>query len=389
MGGALIAVVATGPISACGTPVSVPRQEDAAGSAGRGAGGLGPASAGGSTTAGVVGWGGEHLGEAAGENGGGGGADTAGRCLDDGQIVITDDTNYSLSSSSTIETVMVKDAENLTFRWHDLDRDYLGRPVEAAEDIDLVTISLWEMTEEELTNRLDHDTLTLGATKLALTFYPEDADSPPPTEAQLLDFSLLGNPLPEEQIWRRFDTSTQDYEFPQDTHTFMITAGTGRSLGQNMRMLTFFELDPEATGTTITLHDDSCTIENEVSLANAPRLSVPAADPHLTIDWSSMSVTAIGNPYDVDGVDEVVVAHFADSTLTELEEAFPFFPEDATEWYSGNVDSQSAFELGTLEDETGTSFPGIDGRGVWLVALFCSYCFHPAPWSITVLQACG
>ncbi len=49
----------------------------------------------------------------------------------------------------------------------------------------------------------------------------------------------------------------------------------------------------------------------------------------------------------------------------------------------------SSLDLSTFENASGATFPGIDGTGVWLVALFCtSECNNPAPWSITVPRPC-
>ena len=78
-----------------------------------------------------------------GGNGPGGAPDTGRNvtpCVADNQIVITDDTNYSFSSTLTIQSTVVRDAENLQFDWSGVTVDFFGAPVDPATDIDMILI---------------------------------------------------------------------------------------------------------------------------------------------------------------------------------------------------------------------------------------------------------
>ena len=318
-----------------------------------------------------------------------GGAPDTGRnvtpCVADNQIVITDDTNYSFSSTLTIQSTVVRDAENLQFDWSGVTVDFFGAPVDPATDIDMILISLWGMTQGELAANLNRDNLPLSANQGAITFYPDGTQ----TSAQLLDFDSFHTPIPEEDLWARFDTSTPGYQYPPESHTFMVMASTGTIPGKHSRMLGFFRLDPNSTNTTVALTNDSTQMQWSVDLAHAPQLGVPAGDPDLNIDWSQMTRNALGNQYDVTQITEAVVAHYADMTITDLEEQFLFLQDRADEWYSGDVVAGTDMDLSELADEEGNSFAGIDSNGVWLVALFCTNgCNNPAPWSITLLTPC-
>ncbi len=303
----------------------------------------------------------------------------------DDQIVITDEMNYSFSSTLTIQSTVVRDATDLVFDWSQVTVDFFDTPVDPAADIDLVLVSLWGMTETELAANLNKDNLPLRDNKGAITFYPDGTQ----TSANLLSFDSFGTEVPEADLWSRFDTSQPNYQYPPESHTFMVMAATGQIPGDNSRMLGFFKLDPTSTNDTITLTNDSTQMRWEVDLTSAPAYPVPAGNPALMFDWSGMTVNALGNPYDGAQITEVVVAHYASMTVADLEAQFLFLEERADGWYSGEVLAGMSIDLSTLTDENGTSFPGVDSAGVWLVAAFCTAnCNNPAPWSITLLTPC-
>jgi hypothetical protein len=85
-----------------------------------------------------------------------------------------------------------------------------------------------------------------------------------------------------------------------------------------------------------------------------------------------------------------MIGHYTNFTRPQLDEQFLNLREIATDTWSGKVTSGISMDLSTLvNDRTGAPFSGVDSTGVWLMALFCTKnCNNPAPWSITVLQAC-
>ena len=303
------------------------------------------------------------------------------------EFAIADDTNYVFTSTLEIEMSTLKDAADLRFDWTSITQDFFGRTIDPATDIDLVLISLWEQTPAELNASLTRDTLERNAGEGAIMTYPDGSF----TEANLLSFGVLGNPLPDEsEIWSRFDTSHPDFEYPQDQYTFLIMASTGTTIGRGARMLSMFNLDPSATQTELVLTNDSTTLDYAVSLTGAKPVSVPSGQASLTIEWGEMTVNALGNPYLPTQITEATVAHFATDSLVELEAQFLNLEEIADGWWSGEVTAGTSIDLGSLTDASGATFPGIDGNGTWLVALFCTTgdCNNPAPWSITILEPC-
>lgn len=335
----------------------------------------------GGTSSGGLGATGGGAGTAAGGTGGSATCD-----VNQGSFSITDDTNYTLPSSLAVKTYTLKDHTDLVFDWSALAHDFYGKPIDPKLDIDLVLLSLWKKTPAELEAALASDQLKPNDNIGVITTYPMDNY----TSENLLDFNFAGNPIPNpDELWQYFDTQNPRFAYPPAEFTFLLEAGTGTVLGKNARMLAFFKLDPSSNTTGLQLENDSAVLSYSVHLTTARPLRVPVSTPHLTIDWSHMTTNAVGNPYDGTQINEAVVAHFAHKTLADLETEFLDLQTIADGWWSARVLAGKSIDLGILVDKNMASFPGIDGQGVWLTALFCTTnCNNPAPWSITVLTPC-
>ena len=309
----------------------------------------------------------------------------AGVCASDGEVFLTDATNYTFESSIDVQHTVLKDATDLTFDWSGLTKDLFGRPMDPAEDIDLVLISLWNMSPDELEQNLSSDNLPLSQNEGVLTTYPDGSY----TSRNLLAFDLLMAPLPEEEVWLRFDTNHPDFAYPQAEYTFMLTANNGTALNQGARMIAFFNVDPSATQTELELSDQSATLAYTVDLDTAQPVRVPAGQPNVTLSWRDMTVNALGNEFRTTQINDVVVAHFPSSSLEDLESQFLQLESLADGWWTGEVAAGASIDLGTLEDANQGAFPGIDDTGIWMVGLFCTTnCNNPAPWLLTVLEPC-
>jgi hypothetical protein len=177
--------------------------------------------------------------------------------------------------------------------------------------------------------------------------------------------------------------------YPQDSHTYMVTAGSGTVAGKETHMMSLFHLDPASTQTELRLTNDSASLDFTVDLDGARPIDVPKNTPGLVIKWREMTKNSLGNPYPWQQITKAVVAHFPTYSLSELEADFLDLEEIADGWWSAEVTAGDSIELGTLLDVQSAPFPGIDDDGTWMVALFCTEtCNNPAPWSITVLRAC-
>ncbi len=301
------------------------------------------------------------------------------------EIVITDETNYSFSNTLDVQHTTLKDATDLTFEWGGITTDLFGHQIDAKEEIDMLLVALLELTPEQIEEQLKFDGNLTGYNKGAISTYPDGSF----TSENLLDFTLLGEEITDEEIWQFFDTSTENYMFDPETHTFIVMAQTGTEPGKNARMLHMFSLDPEAEQTTLTLTDDSTTVDYEVELEDAAKVPVPSETADLVIQWDQMTTTSLGNEFEPTQVTEVAVAHYS-MTREELEANFLDLENLADGWWDGEVEAGTSINLTELTNEGGTSFPGIDSDGLWVVATFCTRsCNNPAPWSLTFVEPCS
>lgn len=300
-------------------------------------------------------------------------------------VVITDPTNYKLSDSFALQHLVLQDDDDLVFDWSKLTVDFFGQPVNPATDINTVSISLWHLTPADIEEALKVDDLPLGSNSGVITTFPDGSY----THMDLLGFNELGNPLPTDELWSRFDTATPNYQYPQDEYTFLVMAQSGTDVGKKPHAIALFNIDPSSTTTELDLTNDSTKLSYSVDLEHAQPMLVPAAVPQLTIDWSQMTTNCLGNVYDGGQITDVAVAHFANKTLPELQDDFLDLQSLADGWWTGTVSAGRTIDLSTLTDGSGAAFPGIDSSGVWMAALFCGACNNPAPWSITILEPCN
>jgi hypothetical protein len=300
-------------------------------------------------------------------------------------VIITDPTNYALSDSFDMQVATLKDNTDLTFDWSKVTVDFFGKPVAPAADIDTVLISLWQLTPQAIEDELKADDLPLATNKGIITTYPDGSY----TQQNLLSFNELGNPLPTEDLWARFNTADPNFMYPQDQFTFLAMAQSGTDPGKNPRMISLFHIDPNATQTKLEFTNESTKLSYSVDLLKAHPMEVPAGVPSLTIDWSQMTTNALGNAYIYSQITVAAVAHYKTETLAQLQSNFLNLESIADGWWSGAVVAGASIDLSGLKDAGGVAFPGVDDTGVWMAALFCGNCNNPAPWSITILQPCG
>lgn len=313
-------------------------------------------------------------------------SETPGGCLKTANL--RDANNYSLTTDIRIEMSALKGASDLIFDWSGLTTDFLGQPVNAASDIDLVVLSLWNMSQRELEQRMSTDTLSVNEQKGALTVYPDGTF----TQRNLYGFNVFDDsntPVGADKIEPFFDTTDPDYPYPPSDYTFMVAVASGTAPGQNSRMLSLFKLDTNSTQTTLALKDDSTRLNATATFTQSTPVRVPAATPDIVVDWNEMTKNALGNTYQPRQITKAVVMHFDAATLTELENDFLNLEHRANEWYEGEVTKGTSVDLSTLKDERAQGFQGITASGTWMVALFCTKtCNNPAPWSITLIEPC-
>jgi hypothetical protein len=297
-----------------------------------------------------------------------------------GRLEAAEANNYRFSSTLSIALTEVQPSSELQFDWSALNRDFIGHAVDPLLDIDMVSLLMWSLDAQELERKLNADELAQRDLVAMGMIYTADHDRA--TSGSLFDMTSFGMPLDPEVLLGYL--SVEDYD--PTAYTYTLMAVTGTTAGEGTRMIQGFQLVPSSTNTTVALNSESTGLDYTVDIVGATPLVVPLGDPALTIDWTDMTVTALGTEFIPNSVTRLLVAHFP-LPVQALEEDFLDLELRADEMYRAEVVAGTAFDLSMATSETGSPFPGVaaDG-GTWVVALFCGSCANPAPWYLSVLE---
>lgn len=299
---------------------------------------------------------------------------------DNTQLIPAHESNgYAFTSSLSFQPITVSSDTNLMFDWSALTVDFMGHAVTPA-DIDMVMVVLWELTPEQLAERMNDDSLAQRDTENFATLYTTETQ----TSAQLLEMTMLGTPLTPEEIMPNF--SIENYDPALFTYTLMAQSGT--EPGQGTRMIKVFKLDPATTNATVALDNTSTTLSYTADLHSLTPSYVPAGTPALSIDWSTIATNAMGRTFSRTKINEVFVARY-DESAAELEARFLDLELISEAQWRAEVVAGASMPLSNLVDASGVPFPGIDANGTWVLGLLCSDCANPAPWYLTLLKPCG
>ncbi len=301
-------------------------------------------------------------------------------CL--GTVVANEENNYSFSSTITLEPVTVAQMSNLSFDWSGLTRDFMGRDLSPVEDLGMAIVMFWNMPLDQFEAELNEDAL-----------FTSDLILSPPlslllaagaSSANLYDFTINTTPVTPEMIEPYFDAAL----YPPSSATFIAGVETGTALGRNLRMMQAFNLDASSSTTVVPITNDSMNLTYTANLRDLTTTLVPAGTSELTLDWSQMITNGFGREFARGDVTTAIVGHYAE-TPAELETKFLDLDRIALATYQAFIPSGFVLDFKALKDENGTSFPGIDGTGTWMVGLFCGNCRNPAPLYMTILKPCS
>jgi hypothetical protein len=252
----------------------------------------------------------------------------------------------------------------------------LGHGLDVTSDINSVNLMLWKLTETELEQKLNDDSLVQSQLAVIATIYPAGA-----TTGTLWDVTSVGMPLPREDIEPFVDPEG----YPPALNTYTVMAATGEELGAGTRMIQAFKLDPNSTNQEVAITDASTELTYTVDLESLEATEVPPASGAVALDWGNMTTNGLGQPFEEATIDLVAVAQYSQPPGELAADFLSLVNYDgsvnADHLWQGEVRSGSSVTLSDLTDDTGAAFPGIDGTSTWMFALFCSTCQNPDPTS--------
>jgi hypothetical protein len=290
--------------------------------------------------------------------------------------------NYSFWSKMALPAIKVKPKTELSFDWGSVTKDFIAHDVDAKNDLNMLMVLFFQLPLQELEVRLNADSLTQSDLVIAppLTLRTNGSD----TTAKLFAFDLNGTYVEPERVLLYFDA---DFYSPAD-HTYALAAATGTEVGLGIRILQTFQLDPSSSNTEVKLTDSSVKLEWLANLHDLTPTGIPKGDAAITLDWGDMTKNGLGADFDPTQITRALVGHYAGGS-GQLERDFLDIELIATDLYETRIDVGSTMDFSTMTRKSdGTSFPGIDDAGTWLVALQCGVCRNPSPWYLSILKPC-
>ena len=131
--------------------------------------------------------------------------------------------NYEFSSRLSFPAITVAPDSDLTFDWSGLTQDLLGRDLDVDTEINTLNLMLWNLTQDELEQKLNGDVLTQADLVFVTTLYNDAAA----TSGDLFSFTSAGMPIAPDMILPFVNAD----EYPPYT----VMAATGRELGAGTR----------------------------------------------------------------------------------------------------------------------------------------------------------
>jgi hypothetical protein len=296
-------------------------------------------------------------------------------------VKAADANNYSTWSEMKLPVIKVKPKAELSFDWGSVTKDLIAHSLDAKKDLNLMMVLLFQLPLAELETKLNADSLTQNdlAVSPPLTIRTNGSD----TSAKLFGFDLNGTTVTPEMVLKYFDA---DFYAPAN-YTYALAGATGTEVGQNIRMVQAFQLDPSSSNTAVTMTDASIKLDWTANLHDLTPTGVPKGVPGVTLDWGDMTKTALGTPFDPTQITRALVAHYSGGS-GQIELDFLNIELIATDLYETKVDFGTSVDFSSMKRSDGTAFPGIDDTGTWLVALQCGVCRNPSPWYISILKPC-
>jgi hypothetical protein len=311
-----------------------------------------------------------------------------------GNITANEANNYNFSSTMTLTPVTVKSKTDLNFDWSGLTVSMLKQDMDPAKGLDNILVFIWTLDLKTFETKMNADTLTQA----------DPLFVPPPsfkldhstTSAKLLDFEINSQPIcktstcagslpTSDKVLAYFDPAL----YPQDKYFYTLMGATGDVLGYGTKMIQAFQVDDNATDTTVKLTNDSAKLDFTADLKSLTPTYIPAGKTGITIDWSKMAKNALGADFAPGQITSAFIANYSESPEELSGPKFLDLETIAKALYRTDINVGSKISFSAFQDSSGKAFPGIDSNGTWLVGLQCGLCHNPAPWYITVLKTCN
>ncbi len=288
----------------------------------------------------------------------------------DDPTYLADANNFSYVGDVDARSNIVASGVNIEICYNLMLEDIQCHEVDPTTDVGIVTLARFNnMLEEEVEEGISNDTLPQSAVSGYLSVLVEPGE----TCVQLEDFTMQGTPV---------DIANEFYE---GGGTYLVLVGEGTEPGVGTLGMEF--LAPvEGNETTSVYIDTGCgTLDFDANLSALTPIELPAQADSWLVDWGDLGVTGLGNPLSLSDIDLLMVGHYADMSVADLEENFLDLEYIASDlWYLELPGGFNA-DLAEASGDSG-SFSGFEEGGSYVLALFSTYSANPAPLFLTVIE---
>jgi hypothetical protein len=285
-------------------------------------------------------------------------------------IELSDANNFSYIGDIDAPSHEVASGVNIEICWDGLTSDIQCHEVDPTADPGIVTMARFSsLTEIEVEEQISNDTLPQSALSGFLSYEIPAGESC----AQLEDFTLEGTPV------------VLDEQFYEGGGTYLLLVGAGTEPGQNTLSMDFMAPLESSELTELTIDDACATLDFSADLASLETIAPKASGSSWVVDWGGLSVTGLGNPITLSKLDRLMLGHYADLSVADLEESFLDLELIASELYYLDIAGELDAELANATGDDG-DFTGFTEGGTWVLALMCTSCSNPAPLFLTVVE---
>lgn len=290
-------------------------------------------------------------------------------------IVLTDDENYSYEGRLNFPEYPAKSETNFTVDWSAMTKDMLCHDIEPGT-IGNAGLTLFAHTdcttlEDEFSQNTVQQNEVAGYVNNPIATETSVSVSEMTFNGYTVDAATYFTQNPDA-CWLFSLTETDDFSSP------VINAAI---------------LTPTDSSdvTTVELQDYCDTPDFTANMHDLVQVPVDSSACSYDLDWTQVlfaghTTDGVRDGLKVGEIDTILVAHYPDWTVTDLETNFIDLEVDADGlWRETLPSADSVASLDGLAADDGSAFPGFDTTGVWILALSKSSAQNPAPLVLAVL----
>lgn len=284
-------------------------------------------------------------------------------------VLLFDENNFRYEGDVSVPSVTTVSGQDITICWDQIRGNIQCHDIDPVIDVDNLGLARFPYkTQADVEQGISLNSLL----QADIDGYVEYNTDHVETCVQLSEFSFFGTPI---------DVPS---EYVADGGTYMLMLTEGLEPGINAKVITFLQPSLDSDNTRVDVPDSCGLLDFSATLTDLVPLTVPAAGPWV-VDWSALTHDGIQAPLVLSSIDRLMVAYYEGKTPEELQGQFLDLEIIMDRSYTMDLPGGTVADLSKATGADGT-FPGFEGEGTWLLALFCGRCYNPAPVFLSVVQ---